>query len=233
MNQIEKKKFTILLHSELDKVKEKEKIEEFLSNIIQRFIKESFKFYEEWNEFPFVYRERQLYSALIPAIYSYTNNIWIEQPFKSLQSKQRFLDIVTSLEENIYFIELKHSYKSKQNTLRKDTIEKWENAIKQINSIKKESVGAFYKEKFKQYKMALMIMPYFLSSFQKVNKNEATILEETLNLFKKNFKKEEHPNFITLIAIKEYKDYIHHFEDGAKKEVYPFLFFIAKVEEVT
>jgi len=238
MKQVKEDNFSISYLSNLNEVKnfskeEHKEIEDFLLNITKEFAKESFKFYKEWNEFPFVYREKQVYSALIPAIYKHTQNIFLEQPFKSVNNKQRFLDIVTSFKENIYFIELKHSYKSKQNYLRDETIDKWKNAIKQIGSIKKDNIGLFYEENFKQYKIALMIMPYFISPYQTINKADNNIQNKTLNLFKdKNiFTKSEYANYISTIEIKNYSKFIHYFYKE-REEVYPFLFFVARVEKV-
>ena len=116
-------------------------IRNFFDQVIESFAKESFRFYKIWDEFPFVYRERQVNSVLVPAIYKYTKTVWLEQPFKKRGEDQRFLDIVTADKNNIYLIELKHSFNSRTEYIRESTDKEWEKAIEQISDVNKKTLG--------------------------------------------------------------------------------------------
>jgi len=212
-----------------------EKVKKFLLGIMKNFAVESFNFYEEWNEFPFVYGEKQVCSALIPAIYNDTKTIWLEQPFKSQNSNQRFLDIVTSKKDHIYFIELKHAYHSKTKDLSERALDEWDTAIRQIESIKQETIGDFYEDIYKKFKIAFMIMPHFLMYKGELQRDSLQVYnEDIVKLFNDSERLEEYgyANFVGTIEIKEYQHYVHEFEKGKRKEVYPFVSFIARVERV-
>ncbi len=211
-------------------------IRKFFKQVIENFAKESFNFYEEWGEFPFVYRERQVNSALIPAIYKYTNTIWLEQPFKKTNKKQRFLDIVTTDKNNIYFIELKHSFTSKTKKIDERSIHEWDTAIKQISTIKMRTLGRQYNSDSKMFKIALMIMPTYLLS----SEIDAEVLHQQVNDYNKKvfdyftdegvWTKKGYANLIGTIKIVNPLDFKHDW--GDKNEVYPFVSFVARIEKL-
>ena len=83
-------------------------MKELLESVMINFKEESLRFFDLWGFFPFTYREKQVTSAIAPAIHKLTGNVWFEQPFKTQKGEiQRFLDIATLHKDNIYLIELK------------------------------------------------------------------------------------------------------------------------------
>ena len=62
-------------------VKNFEEIQNFLRKIMENFIEESLKFYGIYQFFPFTNGEKQVMSALFPAIHKITDNVFVEQAF--------------------------------------------------------------------------------------------------------------------------------------------------------
>jgi hypothetical protein len=206
----------------------------FLQTIIKLFAEESFQFYDYWGEFPFIYSEKQVNSVVIPAIHKYTNNIWLEQPFKKTKGNQRFLDIATTKGKNIYLIELKHSWNSKNNNIAKYTDNEWEKAIEQIKDINRETIGNYFNyEDYNIFKIALMVMPTYISN--KINHNilNLSALEYTKKLiyeYQQYLDQNYQANFIGTIKITNPLKYEHEFLN--MKQLYPFISFIAKIEKI-
>ena len=204
----------------------------FFREVIENFAKESFAFYEEWGEFPFVYRERQVNSALIPAIYRYTNTIWLEQPFKNDNDGQRFLDMVTAKENNIYLIELKHTFNSKTQKIDERTWKEWDTAIEQIFTIKYSTLGNYYSDNSTIYKVALMIMPQYLNCTRPIDESLSVYNEHIYQMFtdKNELHENGYANLVGTIKINESDKYPHEWCD--KTQIYPFVTFIARIESV-
>lgn len=220
--------------TELKNYKGIKDLKSFFSNIIKNFAEESFDFYKEWEEFPFVYRERQVNSALIPAIHKYTNTIWLEQPFKKDGNEQRFLDIATAKNKNLYLIELKHSFKSKTEKIDERSWNEWDTGIEQIATIKSDTLGEHYTSDLNIFKIALMIMPTYLTYSDKDNdllcQTSATYNEHIFKSFKNKDELHEHgfANLVGTIKINKPSNYPHEWSNG--KQIYPFLSFIIRVD---
>lgn len=206
----------------------------FLQTIIKNFAEESFEFYNHWGEFPFIYSEKQVNSVIVPAIHKYTKNIWLEQPFKKKKDNQRFLDIATTKGKNIYLIELKHSWNSRTDGVAKYTDKEWEKAIEQISDINKKTIGKHFNcNEFNVFKIALMIMPTYIASNKKHNILNMSAKEYTNDLYQEYERytsSKNKANFIGTIKLKKPMKYEHEFENG--NQIYPFISFIARIEEV-
>lgn len=207
----------------------------FFENIVKNFADESLKFYKVWNEFPFVYKERQVNSALIPAIYQYTKTIGLEQPFKKRTGEQRFLDIVTHDQKNTYFIELKHTYNSITDTIATRADEEWKTAIEQIKDINKRTLAYDYNyNDYNIFKIALMIMPMYVPSsrFHLIKGLELDEYHEKViqEFDHRAWTKETHANMFGTIKIGQPTEYEHEWSNG--KRIYPFISFIARVEKL-
>jgi hypothetical protein len=206
----------------------------FFKKIINNFSEESFSFYSEWGEFPFLGKEKQVNSVLIPAIHNYTKNIFLELPFKSKLGNQRFLDIVTTKDNNIFLIELKHSYQSKNDCTTKRTDREWETAINQIADLKKSVVKQHYNyKKYNVYKIALLIMPTFLPSNKKHDILKLSAKEYANKIFheyEEGYKSKYQANMVGVIKIDKFNDYVHEYSDG--NQVYPFISFVTRIERV-
>lgn len=217
-----------IIHKNIDN-----EVLEFFNEILHNFTVESISFYDEWGEFPFIYRERQVNSALIPAIHKYTKSIFLELPFKTISNNQRFLDIVTTKDKNIYLIELKHSYNSKNDTTSLRTDNEWTTAVEQITDIKRSTMKKHYDIKnYNVYKIALMIMPTFLQSNDKHKILKMSSTEYSKLIFDdyQYFTKKYQSNLVGSIKINNYENYIHEYSD--RNLIYPFISFIAKIEKL-
>jgi len=210
-------------------------VKKFFHQVIKNFAEESYIFYKVWEEFPFVYRERQVNSVLIPAIHKYTKTIWLEQPFKKKAAGQRFLDIVTTDKDNIYLIELKHSFNSRTENIRKATDEEWKKAIEQIADVNKQTLGSYYHYKdFNVFKIALMIMPMYIPS-KELDRLDNLTIKKYHNQIVESFDntswtEEAYANLFGTIRIQNPLDFEHKWPYGS--EIYPFVSFIARVERL-
>ena len=206
----------------------------FFNAMMKNFATESIQFYKLWGEYPFIYRERQVTSALIPAIHKYTKNIFLELPFKNKSKEQRFLDIVTTKGNNIYLIELKHSYNSKLNGTTTRTDNEWETAVQQISDITKSTIKNHYNYKeYNVYKISLMIMPTYMPSDEKHKILDMSSKQYSKMLFddyQTNYSKKYQANIVGSIKITDINYFIHEYKDC--KQVYPFISFIGKVEKL-
>lgn len=267
-------------------IKNFEEIQNFLRKVMENFIEESLKFYSIYQFFPFTNGEKQVLSALFPAIYKITENVFLEQPFyKYDKSNPRFLDIITINDnKQIFFIELKHTYLE----INKDTCDQVENpefyemnkfndylhdkwlgkkkeniqgendalyggsiaqkedmrgAIEQIQDITKENMQDQFYFKLGDFdckKIALLIIPSFIENNDSDIIGEVTANEYSEYIFKK-FEKiigkndNAKPNCIITYKFKESNDYKHKFKEPNNKtriETYPFLTFVARVEDM-
>ena len=61
------------IKAEIENFKE---VQNFLRKVMENFIEESLKFYSIYQFFPFTNSEKQVLSALFPAIYKITENVF-------------------------------------------------------------------------------------------------------------------------------------------------------------
>ncbi|MFW2528424.1 hypothetical protein, partial [Aliarcobacter butzleri] len=165
------------------------------------------------------------------SIHKHTGNIWLEQPFKDYKKNQRFLDIATVDKNNIYLIELKHSWNSKTDKITQRAFDEWQIAIKQIKDINRKTIYPHFNKDFNIFKIALMVMPTYLSSNQVHNilsLNSKEYGENIFNEFDNVFSQEHNkPNFNGTIKIKNPNKYSHKYING--EQIYPYISFIGKV----
>ncbi|RRD52978.1 hypothetical protein [Campylobacter rectus] len=228
-----------------------EEIQNFLRKIMENFIKESEIIYNKWKFFPFTNSEKQVLSALFPAIYKITENVWIEQWFKVVnENKNRFLDISIIDKTNAYFIEIKHGYKNHTGKvdITQNIYSKWNGAIKQIEDLEKENLGKEFDEvkleNFSCYKIALIIIPTFIKNpdegSKAINDTAVSYAKRMFDYFLYDTSIEKKPNIAITWKINDYKKKEHEFKTVKKKngeeeriEIYPFLTFVARVENMS
>ena len=205
----------------------------FFDELHNDFAKETINFYEQWGLLPFSYSEKQVNSIIIPAIYKITKNIWLEQPFK-IGDRQRFLDIATTHEGNTYLIELKHSWNSKNENISKRTNKEWETAIDQIATLRKSNVKQFINNHgFTIYKIALMVMPTYLTNDFNHRILEQSAEEYAKNIFTKykEYRSERYrANYVSTWKIENYEEYAYEYNGG--KQIFPFISFVAKIDKI-
>lgn len=245
-----------------------EEIQSFLKEVMENFIEESLKFYDIYQFFPFTNGEKQVISALFPALYKITDNIFVEQLFyKYGKSNPRFLDIITIKDnKQIFFIELKHSYleidKTTQHKIKNNQIismnkfdvylhDKWlgnqkedaQGVIGQIQDITKENMQEefyFKLDNFDCKKIALLIIPSFIENNNSDIIDGVTAKEYSEHIFKRFEKITDKvgnvkPNYIITCKCEEPNNYRHEFKEPKKKsrsEIYPFITFVARVENM-
>lgn len=230
-------------------VKNFKEVQNFLREVIENFIEESEIIYNKWKFFPFTNSEKQVLSALFPAIYKITENVWIEQWFKVFnENKNRFLDISTITENNAYFIEIKHEYKNHTGKagIKYNIYNKWNKAVKQIEDLEKENLGKEFNkvklENFNCYKMALIIIPTFIENpdeeSKTINDTAGSYAKRMFDYFYNHASVQKKPNIAITWKINDYKKKEHEFKTLKKNgeeeriEIYPFLTFIALVENM-
>lgn len=207
--------------------------QKFFEEFFTAFTEESINFYDQWGLFPFAYGEKQANSVVVPAIHKITKNVWLEQPFK-IGNVQRFLDIATVYENNIYLIELKHSWNSKNDNIAKRTDREWETSIDQIATLRRSNVKQFVNHKdFKIFKIALMIMPTYITNNlnHKILKQSAH--QYAQDIFKKyqEYRSEKYrANYVLTWKVENCKKYIHYYE--GEEQFFPFISLIVKIDQI-
>ena len=231
-------------------VKNFEEVQNFLRKVMKNFIEESEIIYNKWKFFPFTNTEKQVLSALFPAIYKITENVWIEQWFKVVnENKNRFLDISIIDKTNAYFIEIKHEYKNHTDKagIKYKIYSKWNKAVKQIEDLKNGNLGKEFDEvkleNFSCYKIALILIPTFIENpdeeSKAINDTAVSYAKRMFDYFLYNTSVVTKPNIAITWKINDYKKKRHKFTTVKKKngeeeriEIYPFLTFVARVEDM-
>lgn len=207
--------------------------QKFFEEFFTAFTEESINFYDQWGLFPFSYREKQVNSVVVPAIHKITKNVWLEQPFK-IDNTQRFLDIATVHKNNIYLIELKHSWNSKNDNIAKTTDKEWETSIDQIATLKRSNVKQFVNHKdFNIYKIALMIMPTYLTNdlnHKVLQQSAQEYAEGIFNKYQEYRSEKYRANYVLTWKVENYKNYAHEYDRG--KQIFPFISLVVKIEKI-
>jgi len=208
------------------------KMRKFFETFLYNFASESINFYDKyWGQFPFIHSEKQVNSVVVPAIHKTTENVWLEQPYKTNNGEQKFLDIVTVDGTNIYLIELKHSWNSKKDNIAGYTNSEWERAIEQIAELKKSHVVQFLNtEEYNLFRIALMVMPTFVANDKKHSIFQKSSEEYANKLFDQ-YQQYKNANYVATWKLHNYEKYKHEYINN-KEQVYPFISFIARVEKI-
>ena len=139
----------------------------FLQSMMKDFATTCVNYYDVTDEFPFIFRERQINSVLLPAIAKVSDAVIMEQPIRRGEkqtSTHGWLDYWVLYGSTVFLIELKHAWCSATSgRIRKVTQEAWTEAIKQINSIQSvEELGL--STKYTMVKIAMTILIFYLGS---------------------------------------------------------------------
>lgn len=141
--------------NEIDEIKDgtgKRVTRDFLQQLLKGFAEQSLKHINFFDNStpsipPFAYREKQLHSVIAPAICEISDSFLMECPVsrewskkeKNLKDRMGWLDYWCRYRDFDFFIELKHSYFQYDKSVRKETIEKWKESIKQLSLLKAEA----------------------------------------------------------------------------------------------
>lgn len=216
----------------------------FLKEIMQEFAKEELRAFKTWKSFHFVYSERSIMSSLVPILHSLTDGIWLEDPFSKVdinaKNCKRRIDIVTSRNKRMFFIEVKHFFdRLDKNDLYRYAQERFNETIEQISDITLNSIGDNYIDlDNNDYKIALMIVTTYLRKKGGSYNIEALnpTSQEYANMLNnaccdENCKISTKPSYVITWKLDKPEKYEINYKNGS--EIYPFVSFIVKAERLS
>lgn len=207
----------------------------FLQNLAKTFVSSCIHYYDKTGELPFIYRERQINSIILPSIAKVSDAVFMEQPIKR-QNKQKFsqgwLDYWVLYGTTALLIELKHSWCSvKSNKVRKVTQGAWSTAIKQLDNITEEQAEDLSITS-NTVKIAMMVVPFYKASTKKENLTpipKEGIMEIHCNLVNKITSEPKYkPNWSCIWSLHEKIQKPVQYDDG-RYELYPCVSILVRV----
>lgn len=152
----------------LPSTEEMSQVSEFLSRVTQEFARSCVTFEQAVGELPFVYRERQTQSILLPAIAKVANAAIVELPVSrkvKREVRSGRLDYWVYYEPNVLLLEVKQSWQLIGGSkIRKGTQAAWTQALKQLKSISKAEAEGLSFEDSKWLKIAMLVLPGYQAS---------------------------------------------------------------------
>ena len=146
-------------------------LNDFLRSLTKRFLIRSRNYWNEADELPYVYRERQLHSVLCPAIADITPYFLAEAPMKRRYSdsngertqSQGWVDYFCHYRDVSVFLEVKHGFHSaRKPVVRKYVDRYWRAAAKQQGSIGRHM--RHWIEGKGGVRVSLLFLPFYASS---------------------------------------------------------------------
>jgi hypothetical protein len=142
---------------------------EFLSELIEKVVRQMVKYYDDTGDYVFAYGEKQLHSVICPSIAGITSGFVMEHPLeRKPPGEQKYtghVDYWLSHRKISYLIELKHAYLAIARDIpRKSIATKLSRAIRQLKDVP-ESERMFLSEYNKTLvEIALEVVTFFRSS---------------------------------------------------------------------
>lgn len=207
----------------------------FIRRVTEAFVQSCVKFHSKVGTLPFIYRERQIQSTLLPAIHSVADVVMVELPITRRgrdRDHRGRVDYAILHEDSAFLIELKFSWISATlRQLREETTLGWSKAWIQLNSIYVSEVRKYGYDPRKTLKIAMLIVPCYQASkvekkLEPINRMQAI---DMLGMFTKNL--DPSPNFSCIWALDERLQTIHYYA-GGRKEIYPYVAIVTRVENL-
>ena len=212
----------------------------YFERFCYEFANYSTQYLEKLGEFPFVYSERSLTSAVLPSLIKADENnnafIFMEQPFKITKGEkeiQRFLDFYIDHTDYLYLVEMKHQwYPYKKNGAKPKTIAIWKKCLEQIGDLDKTTIKehicdlSVYKD---SSRVAMLIMPVYGELNSKEASDEKA--EEYCQTIKTEFDKLKDMKIPNFIAVWKIKDYKREFDDDDFQSI-PYVIFALYKEKI-
>jgi hypothetical protein len=163
------------------------KATDLLRGIVKVFAKEASLFYWNVEELPFIDRERQIHSVMLPAIAKTSTAVFMEHPinrkYRGFDPSHGWIDYWILHRDAVFLMELKHSWFSlRTKELTEGSRKRWKNAVEQIKSIPIDEARELAHETSEIFLIAMIVMPFWEGSSNKT-KLELLEKEETLQLF--------------------------------------------------
>ena len=204
----------------------------FLKKFCNNFEKELTRVSDFLKENPLIYREKKISSLIFPALLESSEVVVMEHEFK-IKNKNRFLDFYIAEKdfERVYLAELKHGYEAySRDIIKQGTINKWEELLSQIKDLNKKNVNNYIDSENKKYKLAIFVLPSFISSDNKDVLSKILDKRDTAKNYQNRIKEcFEGSNWWYTIKV---NSDLNKISIENSKEVFPFVTLLGKVEEL-
>ena len=210
----------------------------FLADTAVAFARECKSYYDVVKEFQFIYREKQVNSALLPAISKTADAVLLEQPVSrrcNQDASHGWLDYWVAYGTTIFLIEVKHSWNAiRTENIRQDQQAAWKEALDQLKRIHKRDVYGL-SEDYNAVKMALMVVPFYCSH-QDEDKSAPLEIEQTQESFEsfvQHLKPAPHWRCLWHLHSDLQGPFSYQDEKSTCYEMYPCVGLVANVVSVT
>lgn len=204
----------------------------FLAQVVEEFAQVSSQYFRLSGELPFTYGERQINSALLPAIAKVAEAALAEMPVPRKIKRRTgygWADYWAFYESVDFLIEVKHGWHAvTRHRLRKATVEAWHSLSQQLSSLPSEIKA--YTLTDQPLKMALLVVPCYQGSKYAENL-QSLDRDDTVELFDfiQNELDKPIPNWRGLWHLhQELQEPFSLDDDG--HELYPCVAFMAYIE---
>jgi hypothetical protein len=228
-----KKTGTVKFVNEIDIGKNDQNYIGFLEKLFTKFVKKSKAYFDVTGELPYIYRERQLHSIIVPILDSISDAILVECPtsrkYRGYDPSHGWIDYWVKYGNTIFLIELKHSYHGlKSQKLREQSVKEWNTANDQLKQVSNRDLPDFkVDENDIVVKMALQFnVTYTTASKKTFSMEECDDIGE--NILMKSFGKKLKPNFLASWFVPEEMQKEFYWDSSDEK--YPYLHMFARLE---
>ena len=208
------------------------KIRSFLRSSAVQFLRTCARYHRAIDELPFIFRERQIQSVLLPSIAKVSDAVVVEHPIRRIIGKKVSsgrIDYWVFYKPYVFLIESKQAWQSvRSEGVLKDTIQAWATALEQLRSIPRKEIEQLSLSADHIARVALLIVPCYQASLFKnrLIPHSEEAAKNILNTVSKALKPT--PNWAAVWAIDKRLQTHHEYEKG-RNEIYPFVGFFARV----
>lgn len=205
-----------------------------LKDLSIEFAKRSRMFFDASGDLPYIYREKQLHSILVPALWDLSDLVMTELPVYRLSNSNKdkkfgWVDYLVKKGNTVFLIELKHSYFGYHaKELRKTSLKEWNTAIEQINNIEKPEQFRINSND-NVVAIALNIITTYSSNFHKSNS-----IKECINIYNEKIEEtfsNDKPDFVANWSV--HKEMLVTYEYTNGEESYPYVHIVAQVKPLS
>jgi len=205
---------------------------EFLKQLFVDFSKKCRTYFDVTGDLPYIYREQQIHSVLVPVIDNIADAILVECPTnrkdRGYDPSHGWIDYWVKYGNTIFLIELKHSYNGlKSNGFKEKSKEEWKTANKQLKQIPKKDIDDF---KINKKNNVVKIALQFNTTYTTAKDNNFSFTE-CENIGKKIMRSLDvnllKPNFIAHWHIHKDMQVEYNYTNGTEK--YPYVHMLAKL----
>lgn len=191
----------------------------FLENFLKKLSYEFLSYYNDFEENPFIYRERTLSSIIFPALMKSSRRAAMELYYNN--KHRNFLDYyaLDEMGENSYLIEVKHLFYDNKECFGTYHLKKWEQLNEQFYKLcnNKKSIEEYIDSEKNIFAISLgIVVPWFLDEKE----------VKDIEYYSEKIKNDLKPDWIFLYELKDSKLY------QIEKIYMPWVIFIGKIKEI-